>query len=253
MKILVIDDTQLHLDAARQTLAGHALTLVKTYDEAHKVLEVPHANWDAVEGAIKRRGFKGTHEQGASEEERAATWAERRRLEVELCPPPRFDAVLCDLLMPASRTTMGDKGMEFVGQEMPVGFALSLMAVLAGAKHIAVVTATNHHDHPASAMFDRLQSGNWNEGVSTPKFHINGAVVDYVHAPMVHMEGTTCPDCNGTGSKEACYCVERNAGSPKSDCDTCNGTGHQCWTCRNSGKQWGKDWGKVLARLLGQG
>jgi hypothetical protein len=37
MRILVIDDMRIHLDAARQTLAGHDLVTCNTYDEAVEV------------------------------------------------------------------------------------------------------------------------------------------------------------------------------------------------------------------------
>lgn len=254
MKILVIDDSQLHQQSARQTLEGHEFTIVGTYDEAHKLLQEPHANYEAVKAELERRGFtKNPYDKSTTDEEQKARWEEQKRVEVELCPPPSFDVVLSDLLMPASRMTMGDKGMEYVGQEMPVGFALSLMAAIHGARYIAVVTDTNHHDHPASAMLDTFasQCPHEHNTVGVPvRFVINGAKVGYYHSPMTFVEGTTCSDCNGTGSKEVCYCVERNAGSPKSDCDGCKGTGQRCWTCRNSGKQWGKDWGKVVAHLL---
>lgn len=255
MRILVIDDNQLHQASARQTLVGHDVTIIGTYDEAHKLLQEPRASYEAVTAGLERRGFKKPYAQDATEEEREATWKERERLEQELCPPPSFDAVLSDLLMPASKMTMGNKGMKYVGQEMPVGFALSLMAVLHGAKYVAVVTDTNHHDHPASAMLDPFASRcpHKHDSVGRPtRFVINEAKVGYYHSPMTFVEGTTCPDCNGTGSKEVCYCVERNAGSPKPDCDTCKGTGRKCWTCRNSGKQWGKNWGNVIAHLTAQ-
>jgi hypothetical protein len=126
------------------------------------------------------------------------------------------------------------------------------MAALNGAKYVAVVTDTNHHDHPASAMLDAFDSRCPHEHArkgQPPRFIINGARTGFYRAPMVHVEGTTCPDCNGTGDKEVCYCVER-AGTPKRDCDGCRGTGRQCWACHSSGKQWGKDWGKVVAHLL---
>ena len=254
MRILVIDDNPIHQASARQTLGGPELTLATTYDEAHKLLQKPCASYEAVEAELKRRGFtKNPYADGTTDEERKAYWEECERVEVELCPRPSFDIVLSDLLMPASGMTMGDKGMKYVGQEMPVGFALALMAAIHGARYIAVVTDTNHHDHPASAMLDPFASRCPHEhntaGVPV-RFVINGAKVGYYHSPMTFVEGTTCPDCNGTGSKEVCYCVERNAGSPKADCDNCKGSGRACWTCRNSGKQWGKDWGKVVAHLL---
>lgn len=252
MRILVIDDNQLHQASAQQTLGGHDVTIVGTYDEAHKLLQKPRASYEAVDAELKRRGFKNPYAQDATKEEKIEARAERKRIEQELCPSPSFDAVLSDLLMPASKMTMGPDGMKYVGQEMPVGFALSLMASLHGAKYVAVVTDTNHHNHPASAMLDSFASDDRVEMGKPPRFVINGAKVGYYHSPMTFVEGTTCPDCNGTGSKEVCYCVERNAGSPKPDCDDCKGTGRRCWTCRNSGKQWGKNWGSVLAHLTAQ-
>ena len=65
-----------------------------------------------------------------------------------------FDVVLTDLLMPASKESQGDKGEQFIGQEMPVGIFLALMAAANGAKYVAVSTDANHHDHPASACLD---------------------------------------------------------------------------------------------------
>lgn len=250
LRILVIDDTELHHQAARQTLAGHELTIVGTYDEAYVLLEKPQASYEAVKAELKRRGFKDPYADSTTEQEREAAIAEQTRLYQELCPPPPFDVVLTDLLMPAGRVTQGPDGMRYVGQEIPVGFALSLMAVLQGAKYVAVATATNHHNHPASAMLDRL-NGYWNdESEGRVPFTINGAPVGYFHAPMTHVDGTTCPDCNGSGRKDVCSCAERNAGRVDPKCNTCGGVGRYCWACQNSGKKWGKDWGKILARLL---
>lgn len=94
-----------------------------------------------------------------------------------------WDAVLTDLLMPAGRDAQGGKGLEFVGQEMPVGLALALLAALRGARYVAVVTATNHHAHPASAMLDRLRPH------SGPNFVINGARAMFVHHTPIEVEG----------------------------------------------------------------
>lgn len=253
MKILVIDDSKLHQMSARQTLIGHDLTIVSTYDEAHQLLQEPQAPYEEVEAELKRRNFKDSYDQTATKEEREATRKERARLEQELCSPPSFDVVFCDLLMPASEMTMGPNGRGYIGQEMPVGFALALMASLHGAKYVAVVTDTNHHDHPASAAIDAFASRCPDEDDSSgvpPRFIINGAKVGYYHSPMTFVEGTLCLNCNGASNKDVCYCVERNAGSPKLDCERCKGVGLYCWDCRNSGKQWGKNWGAVLKHLL---
>lgn len=263
MKILVIDDTQENLQAAKQVLDGHELTVVSTYDRAYKLLEQPAASYETVEAELVRRGFtKNPYDKGTTEEERKARWQEHERIQVELCPPPPFEAVLCDLLMPAGSEQQGPNGQKYVGQEMPVGWALALMAVLQGAKHVAVVSATNHHDHPAAAMLDRLASGRFHDDEPQPpaKFAVNGVRVEFVNsAPMVGIEGTTCADCGGSGKeaeKQCTWCYGSGKAKTGEDCGSCKGQGRitpQCWPCRGSGKAMGKDWGNVLARLLGQG
>lgn len=190
MKILVIDDTQTNLDAAKQTLAGHELTLAATYDEAYKLLEKP----------------KGDAQ-------------------------PPFDAVLCDLLMPAGREMQGTKGNKYVGQEMPVGWALALMAVLQGAKYTAVVTNLDHHQHPAAAMLDRLGCDGLYDDRKKDfvKIRANGVPIGFVnYAPMIGVDGTSCTECGGTGKRQ---------------------DGDICYSCRG-GKVKGKDWGRVLHVLL---
>lgn len=118
MKILVIDDSSIHLEAARKTLVGHDITLCDSHDEA---IELLTCNWDAV---------------------------------------------LCDLMMPAGENAQGSKGQKFIGEEMAVGWSLALTAASRGAKYVAVATDTNHHNHPASAMLD---------GIRNHMFSVDGA------------------------------------------------------------------------------
>lgn len=84
-----------------------------------------------------------------------------------------FETVLVDLLMPASRQSMG-RNMHLVGQEMPVGIFLALLAAKNGAKYVAVFTDSDHHSHPASACFDAFNPNG--EGAPAP-FTVNGAKV----------------------------------------------------------------------------
>ena len=67
-----------------------------------------------------------------------------------------FDVVLTDLMMPASGDCMGEEGEQFVGKDMPVGIFLVLLAAKRGAKRVALLSDTDHHDHPASASLDLL-------------------------------------------------------------------------------------------------
>ena len=173
MKILVIDDSPVHQQSARQTLEGHELTVVSSYDEALKFMG--QSQWENVN------------------------------------PRPVFDAVLTDLMMPAGMGLLGGDGMKYVGQEMPMGFGLALLAVLcSGAKLVGVVTDMTRHDHPASRLLGLL-IGRDEQWVANgkPRFVMNGVTVGFY--------------CDGAGVGSV---VVPGSESP------------------------GKDWGKVLAHLL---
>lgn len=216
MKILVIDDSQIHLQAARQTLVGHELTLCATHDEALKHLRQKRDEWKL--NALLTKCPETAPERAPAVEKAFADSL-----------LPYWDAVLCDLLMPAGSNKQGDKGYEHVGQEMPVGWSLALQAALEGAKYVAVVTDMNHHDHPASAMLDAIDRGT---------FQISGArALMTSHLKRIGITGTecVCSMCGGTG-KGGTYKDGR-----KYDCYGCEGG--RAYT------QYGKDWGQVLADL----
>ncbi|MFA6100092.1 MAG: hypothetical protein WC750_04440 [Patescibacteria group bacterium] len=200
-KILVIDDSANNQASAVESLkdSGYEVTVVGTYDEAVKALGQCDIAWS-----------------GEGEP---------------------FEVVLCDLLMPAGKETMGPDGMEYVGQEMPLGFALAMAAVMHGAKYIGVVTDMNHHNHPASAAMDRFESHNTGARfvVNASTHRLNGregqgtALVRYFQVGAIFpLEGTVCPSCNGSSAT----------------------SGKHCNTCLRTGKQLGKNWSKVLKELL---
>lgn len=144
MKILVIDDSPVHQQSARQTLEGHDITIVEGYDEALKSL--------------------GCYFLGS----------QNRKQE--------FDVVLTDLMMPAGMGGFGGDGKQYIGQEMPMGFLLVLMAVLhSGAKYLAVVTDTNRHAHPASRALDLFIGRDKKDErrLGRPRFTMNGATVGF--------------------------------------------------------------------------
>lgn len=64
-----------------------------------------------------------------------------------------FEVVLVDLLMPASKQSLG-RNLHLAGEEMPVGIFLAILAAKNGAKYVGVLTDMDHHSHPASACFD---------------------------------------------------------------------------------------------------
>ncbi|MFA6446220.1 MAG: hypothetical protein WCW14_03155 [Candidatus Paceibacterota bacterium] len=155
MKILVFDDSPIHRKAAELSLKGHDLTVVGTYDEAQEAL-LPKVNEEQRKQIFSEKfGDRDPYKsEGLTKELRQERmdyyWATQEQATVY----PNFDVVLTDLLVPASRQAQGREGSQFVGQEMPIGTTIALLALVAGIKKVAVVTDMNHHNHPASAMFD---------------------------------------------------------------------------------------------------
>lgn len=82
-----------------------------------------------------------------------------------------WDAVLTDLFLPATSELMSTDGMKYVGEQMPLGFVLALLAARKGVPHVAVVTDMGHHDHPMSAALDALSQ----------KFSIDGSLVKFTN------------------------------------------------------------------------
>jgi len=157
MRVLVIDDNSAHLTAAKVLLKDHDLVLASTYDEAQKLL-TRDIDWKQVDVYLKEAGF-------TNESPRDAKWKQAYAQAKEKATyRPNFDAVLSDLLLPASKYMLGDRGMQHVGKEMPLGTILAFLALAAGVKRVAVVTDTNHHDHPASAAFDAFAGDMFSPG-----------------------------------------------------------------------------------------
>lgn len=205
MRVLVIDDNSLHQQSARQTLKEHELLVATSYEEGFQLL-TPFFD-----------GYVAKGEKGMV-----------------------FDAVLSDLLMPAPGTMLSpDAKREHEDKEQPLGWALVLRAVLNGARFAAVVSQTNHHDHPAAFALDAIDNADdeWSDknvnGLPTkkPQFDINGAKVGFFHAPS---------------------CVVQGVGGCKWECNQGKDSrGEVCGYCEGTGFTRGKDWGLVLKVLLG--
>ncbi len=214
MRILVIDDSRTNRDAAVVQLAGHDLIMAATYDEGadHFKVRYDDANVKrllAERGFIKKEGWD------------AGYYAAERVAMRESVIPCGFDAVLVDLLMPASENAQGSNGAPYVGQEMPVGIFLALLAAKSGVKHVALFTDSDHHSHPASACFDAFNPN----GEDTP-------------TPL-HVEGADVLLCNN-----------RNwIGHFKPD-DFCQQV--ECWWEGNEPSVAAKDWLSLLNYLIGE-
>ena len=147
MRILVFDDNEANREAARIQLQDHDLTIVGTYDEAQKAL-APRIDQQKFKIAIQNTD--GTDDLNYS-------MIDKLRIDATIRPHHAFDVVLTDLLVPASSQHQGS--MELIGQQMPVGIFIGLLAAVgANVPYVAVFTDSDHHDHPASACFDSFNS-----------------------------------------------------------------------------------------------
>lgn len=214
MKILVIDDSQRHLAAAKQLFTTDELTVCDNHDEGLDLLSPMYdkERKEALQAEYKASGM----DWGAARDKACA--------ETLL---PYWDVVLCDLLMPAGRKTQGDEGLRFAGQEMPVGWSLALVAAKYGARYVAVVTDMNHHHHPASAMLDPLANTVFSVGES--RMLLTNDAGD------VTIEGSEhkCTHCTDGKSRWR---------DQVSDCHYCNGT--------QIVSDYGKNWQRVLDYLI---
>lgn len=232
MKILVLDDSKAHREAARLTLKGHDVTIVGTYDEAQAAL-TPRTNYSLervlepellVEAGLPP-DYQPKGRTDASDEAKKCHEACKKAHE-QATTYPDFDVVLTDLLMPPSRQAQGPEGVLLLGQEMPLGTIIALLALTVGIKNVAVATDANHHKHPASAAFDCFGSRNTPPGIKVLcTNHVNTIPLDEkTWEPVGH------------------EFLDSDAGQvkyPKVDWNQYAGIAN------------GKDWGLVLQQLLG--
>lgn len=140
LNILVIEDSAVHQQAAREQLAEHNLTVVGSYDEGQEWL-TPYGDLYCKKACEFRKA-------GMSDEDAS----------VQALKLFRWDVVLIDLMLPASDQKLCSEYQHLAGQEMPLGTTLAFLALKRGVKRVAVVTDTNHHDNPASAALDVMGS-----------------------------------------------------------------------------------------------
>lgn len=184
MRILVIDDKQIHRDSAIETLKGHEVTIAPSYDEAMKLMR-PAYDKAIEEQHLRDAGItKGNpvyENTEAGKERWASYWDARERAHNAAEIPFQFDVVLTDMMMP-----MGDwetlRGACDPSQQVPYGFVLALRAAKRGAKFVAMVTDTNHHKGAMSAAIDHIGAPYYSG--REDDFQINGAKVRFVHAPF---------------------------------------------------------------------
>lgn len=272
MRILVIEDKELHRKAAETTLSGHEVTIIKSFDEAMKLME-QEIDKENVQRLLAEAGFLTKPD--SNDRERWNAYLETRdEANAKSVIPFPFDVVMTDMMMPMSMRTLAP-GIFNSGEQVPYGFIITLKATMCGAKFVAMVTDTNHHQGAMSAAIDHLSEAYYQDGFS-PNFVVNGAKVMFVHAPFVGVPGTTCPECkgkkqvehdcytcNGSGKKLEWYPLSSSGQITSYSkqrpiegtiCEACRGTRKKtdnCHSCKGDGTDHnGKDWGRVFADLI---
>lgn len=233
MRILVVDDDKRHHESAVKLLGTeHELEIVSDPDEAIEKLE-PRFDEEKEATLLIAAGFpKGFEpwDDSVSKEERRRYYDEQEKAHEASRLPFPYDAVLLDLLMPATRNQQGHEGSRLVGELMPYGYSLALFAIQNGASKVAILTETNHHQHPMSAALDGLKLGK--------VMSVNGSsflLARELSVKLTH-DDAVCADCGGSGKRTG-YGKESN-----------------CWLCDGSGKEtiYAKDWAKLLELLMGK-
>jgi len=233
MKILVFDDSAVHRKAAKLSLKGHDLTVVGTYDEAQKAL-LPKTDYECRVKLFKAK-YGNTDPYDCStcgKEEKVIRMKFYKECEERATTYPDFDAVLTDLLVPASRQAQGPHGEQFVGKEMPLGTTIALLALMAGVKKVAVVTDMNHHNHPASAALDCF---GWGRPGKIPGV----SIICTNSVGMLNIDETT-------GEVVEREFLESDKGKKKYPYPEGETWGDQKGIVR------GKDWGRILRSLLSE-
>lgn len=173
MKILVFDDKEENRKAAQTQLKSHDVTVVESYDEAQKLLK-PRVDYDAVsddEDALPELDFNV-----ASEEDRKQRQRELDQIKERHTAYHGYDAVLCDLFVPAS--AQAQASLDHVNESMPIGIFMCLLSAARGkAKYAGLFTDTNHHEHPASACLDAFMENS----IESVPFKINGTQVMFTN------------------------------------------------------------------------
>ena len=174
LNVLVIEDSKRHQEAAVEQLEarGHKVTVASSLIEAEILLE------------------------GIDLEELPSCWLDAfgdeyvkediRRWQVpefrERYPLAAFDVVLTDMNLPASKGLTGVHPKVLKEGLVPLGFIFALRAAARGARYVAMVTDTNHHNSAMSAALDAFAGP---DGDESHTFNIDGARVMFRHAPTV--------------------------------------------------------------------
>lgn len=232
MRILVVEDKEMHRNSAVETLAGHDLTIVSSFYVAMEMIQ-SGIDMEKVERGLAEQGY-GKFSSAWRDSKMTAYFAAKHEQEAKSMVSIPFDAVLTDMMMPMSEGTSLMDELFDPKKQVPYGFIVALHAAAHGAKFVAVVTDTNHHHSAISAALDYIGRAYFHGGSGEQQvFDICGAKTIFAHAPFVTDIIKDAP-CDWCSSKEVAFACTRCHGTLKFD--------------KKVSER--KDWGKVLDFLL---
>jgi CheY-like chemotaxis protein len=244
MNILVFDDNEFNRLSAKLTLVEHNLIIVGTYDEAEDaLLQNPNElKWMEIrESILKEAGISPYFDPNPKWEPKEKI---KKYWEIDEIARERavirvdFDVVMTDLMVPASARAQGPDGKKFIGQEMPLGTSIALLAITRGIKNVSVVTNMSHHDHPAAATFDRFKSNGYQGTGETKIPDLNIICTNHTQEVLIDEQTKKIVPWEFLKSYE---------GERKYPLKT-----KEKYTRERIGIVRAKDWGKVLKRLMGE-
>jgi len=122
LRILLIEDTDVHRQAAIKQLDGHDLTICEDFKQFCDL---------ASKKSLKEKGFIDKNERDASE----------------------FDVILTDCLMPPNASAYVHQEGHST-EQVPYGIIILLWAIQNDIPKIGMLMLNNHHDHPIAAGLD---------------------------------------------------------------------------------------------------
>ncbi len=156
----MVDDSQEQRVAAEEALKEHEVIVCDTFTGAAELLN-PRFNEERYGTLLVEAGLSADFQpfsDGTTDEQNDLCY-ELRKQAYDHCD---LDVVLTDLMMPAERGGLSDKGFPFVGKPVPYGFAVALHALKAGVERVAIVSNGqaddgNHHNHPILYACDQIE------------------------------------------------------------------------------------------------
>ncbi|MFH1072010.1 MAG: hypothetical protein V1743_01120 [Nanoarchaeota archaeon] len=153
LEILVVEDSPIHQEAAREQLGTcHNVTVVGSFDEAMDKLERSRqseryyslvSQSKALECLLYR--YKKGSEERAQISKQLNELGDEMEKEIELFQKPnRYEVMLIDLMLPQGRGECQSDTTN-AGEIQSFGYALALIAGKYGIPNIGVVTDGNHH------------------------------------------------------------------------------------------------------------